>query len=681
MIKKDALSVLVCICTTILLVLPGTLRADSAVGQWTGSHTRLVWVQDQGNGADTFAQGEHLKLIGFDSADGKGERELLAETSNFFKPLFTPDGEHVVVSNRRTRQMYLVEWQTGKKTDLGSGVAVAVWQDPKKSFLLRRKTTWVYCFSGSQGENKYGTAQPLYRFPIDKPGKLELVWDKTNMAWSNLQLSRDGSVLGGLFPWPHGGVLWTKDSRWQRFGRGCWTSVSPDNSKLLWIFDGLHRNIQVHDVSRGENWKVNINSGPGIGGFEVYHPRWTNHPRYFVLTGPYEKGDGGNRIGGGGEKVEIYLGRFDNQARAVEDWIKVTDNKRADFYPDAWIENGSQTQLADSIATSQENAVVASWPSARDHLVFLWENMKSANQLGEGGPVGFYQCNLELRGTALHTRYYQLSAGGGWAETGDAGKVIGDALKKTKKMSVEFMLTPQQDQQASIMSFSSAGAPFLSVRQQGENLEISAGGGKPLIWPGLLVAQKAHHLVAVMDGTTVEVYRDGRSVGQHKLAIDFGRNAPDSFVLGDMAGKWHGTLEMIAVYDSSLMEEYVAHNAKMAADLVAGRMHAETLVVEASLAETTAIPAPEAIGAYRRALVVNTYTVDRVEQGSYGQERILVAEWAILDRRIVKQYPPNAERERLVLELFDAHPELEGERQMMDIFEPELDMYYRLPEV
>jgi hypothetical protein len=73
-----------------------------------------------------------------------------------------------------------------------------------------------------------------------------------------VQLSRDEEVLSGLFPWPDGGVLWTKDKRWQRLGHCCWTSLSPDNSKLLWIFDGLHRNVQVHNLKAGRDWTVNI---------------------------------------------------------------------------------------------------------------------------------------------------------------------------------------------------------------------------------------------------------------------------------------------------------------------------------------------------------------------------------------------------------------------------------------
>ena len=277
----------------------------AGLGVWLGRQAKLVWIQDQAKGNDVFGRSRNLMLYGYDTADAKGERPLLAEKGNFFKPLLSPDGSKVVVSDRLARKIYLIDWQTGKKSSLGSGVAVTVWQDSKPSFFLRKKITWIYCFSGLERENKYGTAQSLYRFPLDNPGKRELIWDSTDMAWSNIQISRDGSVLGGLFPWPHGGVLDLKTKKWQRLGRGCWTSLSPDNSKLLWIFDGLHRNVQIHDLKNGSTWKVNINSEPRMGGFEVYHPRWSNHPNYFVLTGPYEKGEGGNRIGGGGEAVEI----------------------------------------------------------------------------------------------------------------------------------------------------------------------------------------------------------------------------------------------------------------------------------------------------------------------------------------------------------------------------------------
>lgn len=661
-------------------VFSDTISADDRIRQWSGKHVRLVWVQDHGTGADTFALGHKLMLYGYDSRDGRGERPLVPVIGNFFKPLITPDGNHVIVTNRKTRLMYLVEWETGNIKELGSGVAVAVWQDPKPSFFLRKTTTWVYCFSGPEPENRYNTAQPLYRFPLDKPDEKELIWNKTNLTWNNIQLARDGEVLGGLFPWPDGGVLWMKDKRWQRFGRGCWTSLSPDNSKLLWIFDGLHRNVQIHDVVGGDTWKVNINGAPGIRGYEVYHPRWSNHPRFFVITGPYEKGDGGNKLKGGGEKVEIYIGRFDKQARSVEDWIKVTDNIRADFYPDLWIEGGGKAQLANSVSPQKDGAIVGSWPVDREGMIFVWKNMKAANQLDKQSPVGFYQCNIELRGRALHTKKFQLATGGGWGDTGDAGEKIGEAFARSGKASLEFVITLKSNQKGTVVSYSSGGEARMELEQDGDRLIAhSVAGDHTAIWPGLLEFDKKQHMVLTFDGGKLELFKNGESMGEKPFPIDLALPLIDSFILGDSAGDWRGTLENVAVYNELLSPEKIRQNNLLVSENAVEEPGVPMIIAEGRLVDMTEIPAPDSIGAYRRALVVNTYSVDKVLDGEYRQEKILVAEWAILDREIIKEYSFPAKPERLFLEKFDHHPELEGERQMMDIFEPDLEMYYRLP--
>ncbi|HBG18030.1 MAG TPA: hypothetical protein DDY32_01750, partial [Desulfobulbaceae bacterium] len=538
---------------------------NDRIGQWTGKHTRLVWLQDQGNGADALAHGKNLMLYGYDSRDGRGERPLLPKADNWFTPLITPDGSQVIVSNRAKRQMFLVEWESGKVRELGEGVAVAVWQDPKPSLLLRRTTTWVYCLSGTQPENKYGSAQPLYRFALDNPKKKELLWNKTNLAWSNIQLSRDGELMGGLFPWPDGGVLWTKDKRFQRLGKGCWTSLSPDNSKLLWIFDGLHRNLQIHDVPGGKSWNVKINGAPGIGGYEVYHPRWSNHPRYFVLTGPYVKGEGGNKIGGGGEKVEIYIGRFDERAQKVEEWLKVTANGRADFFPDLWIEGGNEATLTGSVA-EVSGPVETVWPASRDHLVFVWENMKAANQLDEKSPIGFFQSNIDLRGQALFTRDFALSTGGGWGETGEAGKKIGQALARTGQIGVEVTLTPQRDQRGRIVSLGAGEKPGLIVAQQGSDLLVQTAHGDAAAWPGLLVAGQPLHLVLNATEDGLELFAGGKSLGKKPGKFNPAEAAIDTLHFGDPAGGWHGILEGLAIYDRPLQGTEIAANSRLAED-------------------------------------------------------------------------------------------------------------------
>ncbi|SDP47168.1 LamG domain-containing protein [Desulforhopalus singaporensis] len=654
------------------------------LGEWTGRHSRVVWVQDHGDGSDTFGRSDNLMLYGYDSVDGRGERPLVAGKSNYFKPLFTPDGNNVIVSDRLQRKIYLVEWASGKKKELGSGVAVAVWQDPQPGWFFGRKTTWIYCFDGNQKENKYGTSQPLYRFPLNRPHHRELVWDKSDIAWSSLQLSRDGEVIGGLFPWPHGGVLQGDEKSFKRLGRGCWSSLSPDNSKLLWIFDGLHRNVQIHDVRSGDSWMVNISSAPGVRDLEVYHPRWSNHPRYFVLTGPYEKGEGGNRVGGGGENVEVYVGRFDEKVQSVEDWLQLTHNGRADFYPEMWIEGGERENLVRAAETQVLQVEKNHWPVAPEAAVFAWENMKAENQLTADSPLGFYQCNLELRGNALFARDYSLLADGGWGETVDGGKKIGESLAVSGNASVSLVIYPEKKQRASIFSLVGSDGFLLELRQESDQLVLvgrfASQGEQIVVWPAVLDRPGPISVSLTLDGLTAELFIDGKSAGEKVFAAGFGAfSRVDRLVAGDMQGRFSGKISSLAVHNRRLSGGEIEAGHAMVAKKQQPLQEPASLVVEAQLLETTDIPDPDSIGAYRRALVVNSYEVQKVIAGEYKQQKILVAEWAVLDRKIVKQYPEESETERLFLQKFDLHPELEGERQMMDVFEPDLDMYYRLP--
>jgi len=644
---------------------------------------RLVWLQDRGDGRDALAQGKNLVLYGYDSEDGRGERRLIKKKGSYYLPLFTPDGQSVIFSDRRARKMYLLDWESGKIRELGDGVAVEVWQDTKRRFLIGKPRIWVYCFSGPQREFKNGTRQPLYRFPLDNPEKKELIWNKTIVSWSNLQLSRDGDIIGGLFPWPNGGVLWQKDKRWQRFGRGCWASLSPDNSKLLWIFDGLHRNVQMYDVMANKDWKVSINDAPGINGFEVYHPRWSNHPRYFVVTGPYDKGEGSNKIGGGSENVEIYIGRFNPPATRVEGWMKVTKNSRPDFFPELWIEKGEQADLRDelpkTVAPVPSIEKTSSWPVSPERLVFIWDNMKAQNQLTDDSPVGFLQCNIDLKGRSLHTRDYQLAISNGWGETGEAGPKIGQALARSNQAAIEFTLTPGQHQQGVILSFSSGKKDVWQVVQDKADLEILTDQRSGRVkWKGVFKKSVPLHLVVNVSKNSLELFVNGKSQGKKKLKFNFSDTTIDSLSIGDTQGEWSGILEKIGVYDQVLPDNQIDKNSSLSLRKKnAGNIG--RLELEGSLLESTVIPDPQSIGAYSRALVVNTYIVDKVSDGTYKDKRILVAEWAVLDRQVIKAYGETTETEQLILEKFSDHPELEGERQMMDIFEPDLELYYRLP--
>ncbi len=169
--------------------------------------------------------------------------------------------------------------------------------------------------------------------PLDGSGSRELVWNQTPVMVFGFQLSADGRMAGGNFPWPDGGVADLPNRGLRILAKGCWTSLSSDKKPLFWIFDGAHRNLTLVNLENKKKWQINISNAPGIHGHEVYHPRWSNDPRIMAMTGPYKVGSGANRIAGGGREVEIYVGRFNADFTAIDSWWQVTKNDRGRFLP------------------------------------------------------------------------------------------------------------------------------------------------------------------------------------------------------------------------------------------------------------------------------------------------------------------------------------------------------------
>lgn len=292
---------------------------------------RVVWVQDHGDSTDVFALGNQLKLMGLDTGDGRGERILVEGPGNFAKPLITPDGNEVIFSDRHDGTIQRVRWNGENHAVITSGFSLEVWRDPQSGVV------WVY--AGREPADKDGQSfKTLVRFPLHDPNRVETVWTGGRVGVDNFQLSASGRFAGGNFPWPHCGLLHLDELRFERIGRGCWTSLSPGHPDLFWIFEGNHRTLRLSGLTTGERWEVNLDALPGIDGNEVYHPRWSNHPRYMVATGPYRIRRGGNNIRGGGDAIEVFLGKFSEDYRSFNIWAALTRNQRADFFPDLWVE-------------------------------------------------------------------------------------------------------------------------------------------------------------------------------------------------------------------------------------------------------------------------------------------------------------------------------------------------------
>ena len=309
----------------------GGAESAGPLARFTGAHTRAVWAQSDGK--DPFALGINLALVGVDSTDGR-ERTILAERGSYMKPLFTPRGDRIVFSRGPAAggpEMMIVGWDGSGLKSLGKGFAFATWQNPADS------SEWLYAgIDAAPGKLDFPT---VVRFPIDKPAAREVVWNKTLVSADTFQVSPDGRYAGGLFPWPYAGVADLPNGELKKLGEGCWTALASVRGPVMWYFDGAHRNLTMVDIRSDKRWVVNINGVPGFGNDEVYHPRWTNHPRFLVMSGPYNLG-GDNQVRSGGTQTEVWLGRFSADYAKVEEWHRVTQNSGADSYPDVWIERG-----------------------------------------------------------------------------------------------------------------------------------------------------------------------------------------------------------------------------------------------------------------------------------------------------------------------------------------------------
>ena len=312
---------------------PARLSGESAPTE-PAPHLRVVWTRDMGDATDLVSLDDQMMLMAYDSEDGRGERPLLPETASYAKPLIAPDGGSVVFTVRHQSAVYAIGWDGSGLRQVTDGFALDVWADPADGAI------WVYV-----GGDEMPTDPPSYpvvrRYLLNDPTVSEVVWNAQPVTADSFQLAADGRTASGLFPWPNAGVADLSSGTWRKLGEGCWTAFSPGADPLFWYFDGSHRNVTIVNLDTDERWGVPVNDHAVFGGYEVYHPRWTNDPRGIVLTGPYNVGQRANKVWAGGNQVEVHVGFFDETFTSIASWWHVTHNDFADFYPDAWIEPGT----------------------------------------------------------------------------------------------------------------------------------------------------------------------------------------------------------------------------------------------------------------------------------------------------------------------------------------------------
>ncbi len=672
-----------------LLSFPGELS------ELCSGRARIVWLQAAGPEADAAVHGQPARLMGFDTHDGRGERRLRDDPAPYAKPLLTPDGEQVVFSDWRARTIHAVHFDGTGARQLADGVALAVWRDPVTG------TDWVYAGTpaGEPGAIVLNIhIHAVRRFRLDAPAVSEPVWTQTPVHMDNFQLSADGRQAGGQFPWPAAGTASLPDRDWRKVGDGCWPSLAPDGASLFWIFDGAHRNLSLFRTGSDEHWMVPVSGAPGVNGFEVYHPRWSNRARYMVMTGPYTAGSGDNRIRAGGQDVEIHVGRFSPDYTRIERWARVTRNTEPDFFPDLWLAAPPEPASAGTPAGAAESKPAATrWPVSPDGLVFLWRNRSSENAFTDPASGRATVCRVEARGRARFGRHFEMApAGGAFVAEGGAGRLT-DRCAASGQLALELLVTPPAEpptRRQPIAGYAMPGGGWnFMLGQEGRQLvfTLRAGPGKPdyeLPFGALDGATPRHVLVSCLE-STIACFLDGEPAGSRADvrtghwqdgALVFGRECRADYPVEGAGAEsgWKGRIEHAAVYARWMGPgEARALNAASTAGLAQRTAPPPALAVTATLLEHAAIPAPDAIAPYRRALAVGRYRVDAVAEGACAGKELLIARWAILDARALDPARfKTGHAERLRLEPFDARPELEGERLVMDSDRFDLPLYF-----
>jgi hypothetical protein len=683
------------------------------ISDLTGEWTRLVWAQDMSpKSSDPFLTKNSHQLMGFDTDNNEGPVPILSRLSNYWTPLITPDGQRIVFSHFNKKEIFVVNWDGSGLKAISNGLATDIWEDPVSGIQ------WVYAIECDKWEvyteklfaflNKYkvrgmgrlrrllkledkpGWAR-LFRFRLDHPDVSEIVWDKTRVdGW--FQLSHDGKIGANAFPWPDCGVALLDRKTWKIFKRGCWTSMAPDNSYRFWVFDGAHRNITIYSQGGTNKRKINISDAPGISGYEVYHPRWSNDIRIITMTGPYRAGEhkGGNQIIKGARSAEVYLGRFDKEFSGIEKWVKVTNNDFGDFSPDVWIANVRVAPaLKEQSFTADFN--IDKMADSDENLVFIWENNNAPNRVktNEGGKERVFR--VKARGQAKFGRFYDMDLAGGFMETEGVDKDLLEACRKTNRLGIEALITPaniDQDNLQRIITFSSdAGSANFRLDQHGEELifflkisEKGSAGPPAAVRLGGLRQGIPNHIFVTYAPGRLEFYLNGRRFEpKTEITGDFRNWTLQHLRFGDEIGggyDWSGRLENIAIYNRDFTPEDIKFRYRLIVNRLKDRSKIERLEVDAILKDISITPQPEEIAPYRRCLALYTYEIQKVLSGTTISKRIAVYHWVILDNKILPNNRKKDQSYRLVLEPFDSHPQLEAERQVSDSDEFDLPLYY-----
>lgn len=480
----------------------------------------------------------------------------------------------------------------------------------------------------------------------------------------------------------------------RKYAKGCSPGVSPDGQ---WIM----RNVGGHHRLRVETWE-------GDRGFELSaatclpdriwdNHHWSNHPNFIAAQG---EGDGG---------FAYVMDVAKNQGTRVT-WIPARD-------PDVFVRRvrgpagGPQAVAGPASGGAEAAGAIGAvgkgsgapqaasapgktegWPGSHERLVFVWEDARRPNEVRAGDKV-VRTCRAEPVDAARFSRTHGMDLTGGAFLPEEIDEPLRQAVRSSGALTFEAILNvPRGNDRdrpgGKIVSF---GEDF-SLRDSREDLRFflrTADApphrdgdevGETVL--GSLPSGRATHVIVSYRPGLLVYYADGREVFRStSLRGGLRELRPGKLVFGSLArdkNPWRGALEAVAIYarfvDAAEAARKMALLTKRLEKLAAPDP-GKTVRARGRVVQVAAIPDPDSIAPYRRALVVATY--ENLDRRALEAPQFQVAHWAILDGRLVgraARLAPGGEA-ALTVERLDAHPQLESERLIGDSGDADVPLF------
>lgn len=397
--------------------------------------------------------------------------------------------------------------------------------------------------------------------------------------------------------------------------QACNSSMSPDNTYRLMHLYLPHKYFGIRDEYDKELWRIDNPKGSA----EWQTPRWSNHPDFCTATV-----------------------KFGSEYKMVIVRIETKDTVVLNEYPGSW--SAPFLWLLSAAPSGKSEASVAAGPI--DHL-----------KLG--------------RLAAYKQKFAQASC---------YSPIIAELDKDTD---LESSLIIAEIETAGAMMLAKAMGSDDALESKALYTELAARfGGHPI---GMQAAAVLKSATFKQELDAAEAFGELTELSKRLYAV---KGAQPKFTDKAFLARNRAVLAQMIQLIAVIRQKHPECKAKSKA-IAVGQNYAlpdaaslagnERLTVLATIEAVSKVPTAQQIAPYRDAIAYLLYRVDKVLEGKYGDQRIVVVHWGMKNAKHTPaaSWKPG-EKQRLLLDLFDAHKELQEITAAQDADEPELAPYWAL---